>query len=231
MYLEKCLTDEECKNFVNANTVIEAFPESQYYKEIHKKKQIVLHHTVSDGSSAKGDIATWLQDSNRIATSLIITENGIIHQCFDPKYWGHALGIKSTFIKAKGFSDYLYRNKILNQSAIQIELDSLGPVTSTGNSLAYGARLTTKDIVQYVNKYRGFEYFEAYHDEALETLYYTLRALTTQFEIDKTYKTDMWDVSKRALAGESGIWTHTSFRTDKSDCHPQKELIEVLKAL
>jgi hypothetical protein len=41
----------------------------------------------------------------------------------------------------------------------------------------------------------------------------------------------MFDVSKEALSGESGIWSHTSFRSDKSDIHPQGELIKMLKSL
>ena len=41
----------------------------------------------------------------------------------------------------------------------------------------------------------------------------------------------MWDISDKALAGEAGVWTHVSFRTDKSDCHPQPELIQMLKSL
>jgi len=43
----------------------------------------------------------------------------------------------------------------------------------------------------------------------------------------------MWDVSQRALSGEPGIWTHVSYRQKpgKTDCHPQPELIEMLKTI
>ena len=41
----------------------------------------------------------------------------------------------------------------------------------------------------------------------------------------------MWEVSQDALCGKPGIYTHVSFRKDKSDCHPQKELIQMLKEL
>jgi hypothetical protein len=41
----------------------------------------------------------------------------------------------------------------------------------------------------------------------------------------------MWDLSNDALAGKKGVYTHVSFRTDKSDMHPQPELIEMLKNL
>ena len=39
------------------------------------------------------------------------------------------------------------------------------------------------------------------------------------------------NISKNAMNGVPGVWTHTSYRNDKSDCHPQKELIEMLKRL
>ena len=41
----------------------------------------------------------------------------------------------------------------------------------------------------------------------------------------------MWNASTYALEVKSGIYTHVSFRKDKSDCHPQKELIEIIKVI
>ncbi len=52
-----------------------------------------------------------------------------------------------------------------------------------------------------------------------------------RYEIPLTYNEDMWDVSDRALAGQDGVWSHTSYRSDKSDIHPQPEMIAMLKAL
>jgi hypothetical protein len=41
----------------------------------------------------------------------------------------------------------------------------------------------------------------------------------------------MWEYSKIALNGSPGIWSHSSFRKDKSDCFPQKELMQVIEEL
>jgi len=41
----------------------------------------------------------------------------------------------------------------------------------------------------------------------------------------------MWEVSKKALKGESGIFTHNSIRKDKTDIFPQPEMIQMLKSL
>ncbi len=45
------------------------------------------------------------------------------------------------------------------------------------------------------------------------------------------YKQDMWGNSKSAMKGSPGIWSHSSFRKDKSDCFPQKELIQIIDEL
>jgi len=45
----------------------------------------------------------------------------------------------------------------------------------------------------------------------------------------KYYNSDIWDISRSALEGSPGIYTHVSFRKDKSDCQPQEELQEILK--
>ena len=51
-----------------------------------------------------------------------------------------------------------------------------------------------------------------------------------RYNIPLEYNQDMWDVSINALKGAPGIWTHVSYRSDKSDCHPQPELIEMLQS-
>ena len=55
--------------------------------------------------------------------------------------------------------------------------------------------------------------------------------LSNKYNIPLDYNENMWNVSHDALAGKSGIWTHVSYRQDKSDCHPQEELINALKKL
>ena len=45
------------------------------------------------------------------------------------------------------------------------------------------------------------------------------------------YNPDIWDVTTRALKGESGVYTHNSVRYDKVDVSPQPKLIEMLQSL
>ena len=41
----------------------------------------------------------------------------------------------------------------------------------------------------------------------------------------------MWEVSKNALSAVPGLYTHNSYRKDKSDISPQSKMIEMLKSL
>ena len=79
------------------------------------------------------------------------------------------------------------------------------------------------------DRYRGYKYYEKYTDKQIAALKDVLEYLTKKYDIPFEYKEDMWDVSKDALNGVSGIYSHTSYRADKSDCHPQPELISMIK--
>jgi len=99
----------------------------------------------------------------------------------------------------------------------------------------------------YPKGYRGFEAFEKYTDSQIQAAMKLIKSLKEKFgKIDLNFKEDMWDInynatikspdgawgiSENALNGISGIWTHTSYRNDKSDCHPQPDLIESLRNL
>ncbi|MEJ7644269.1 MAG: N-acetylmuramoyl-L-alanine amidase [Chryseolinea sp.] len=221
------------------------FPESQYYKLVTPKRQIVLHHTAS-GRGVDGDFTHWLTDPARIATSVIIGTDGKIYSLFDSKYWGHHLGIpEKQFLESKVKNS----NLSLNQQSIGIELDNWGPLVFYQQQYrSYtGARVTVDQVEEYFPAFkripnspffdslglpeRGAFFYQKYTQEQLVSLSQLLNMWTTAYEIPRTYNPDMWNVSKRALSGEPGIWTHVSYRKDKADCHPQTGLIEMLKQL
>lgn len=197
----------------------ELLPDNQYFKEVTKKTMIVLHHTVSPGHDSTGDRNWWLNTPERVATHCIITQDGVIHKTIDSSYWGHHLGL------------HTMNNTALNRASYSIELDSLGPVDKLGNSIAYKNVKAKAGVQEYPGKYRGFQYFEKYTPEQLQAAKELIIAMCTQFGIPRVFQQNMFDVNKLALQGTPGIWTHTSFRADKSDCHPQPELIDMLKSL
>lgn len=221
-----------------------AFPDNQYMREVHPKKQVCLHHTVSP-VGVQGDLSWWLQTSDRVATALIIHHNGKPYQCFSSKFWAHHLGIKWSVFQKYNFPDFRTRNAYLNEISIGIEIDSLGPLVEEKNQW-YWAKWdkelkkhvpnyrvpVDEDKVQfYPNGFRGFEAFEKYTDEQIITTGGTLLLWHDRYNIPLDYRPDMWDVSRAALNGDPGIWSHNSYRPDKSDVHPQPELIKMLKQL
>jgi len=218
------------------------FPSTQYYRVAHPKKQIVLHHTVSGGST-RGDIDWWLQTASRIATCIIIDRNGIPFQCFSSKYWAHHLGVKVRVFNDKGIPSSVSNNLLLNQQSIAIEIDSWGGLVSKNNKWYNAVWNRTfkrfdpgtsevKNVQYYPNRFRGFKAFEKYTDEQIKTVEELLKFWKNRYTtINYQYKDDIWDVNLDALKGVPGIYTHVSYRSDKSDCHPQTELIEMLKAL
>jgi len=204
------------------------FPYNQYVREETKKNQIVLHHTVS-GQGVDGDIKWWLMTAERIATALIIQWDGKIFQCFSSKYWAYHLGAG---------------NSNLDKHSIGIEIDSWGGLIEK-NGLWYPAKWDdvkkknipntnlkpVENVVIYDKQYRGFYGFEKYTDEQIESLRKLLIFFNEKYDIPLDYNEDMFTYSEKAINGVSGIWSHSSYRQDKSDVHPQKELIELLKSL
>lgn len=225
-------TEAVILNKLNLKEIIQVdFPDAQYMRKQTTKKQIVLHHTVS-GQGVNGDIAWWRQTSQRIATAIIIGWDGKIYQCFSSKYWAHHLGIHAS------------NNTKLNKASIGIEIDAWGGLVKH-NKLWYPAKWDKKlkknianitvspikNVQQYEEGYRGFYAFEKYTDEQIESTRKLLVFFSEKYKIPLDFNEDMWDISSDALSGKAGVWTHTSFRTDKSDCHPQPELIKMLKSL
>lgn len=207
------------------------FPENRYFKEQTTKRQIVLHHTVS-GRGVTGDINWWIQNPQRIATCVIVDWKGDIYQLFSSIYWAHHLGTRAA------------NNTALNKAAIGIEIDAWGALVKE-NRAWYPARWDEtlkkfipdkrvkpiENVQKYPDGYRGFYGYEKYTDEQIESVRKLLVYWGEQHNIPLKYNEDMWDVSSRAMRGDAGVWSHTSYRSDKSDAHPQPELIDMLKSL
>lgn len=217
---------------LDLNGIIQVdFPDNQYFREQTDKKQIVLHHTVS-GQGVDGDIAWWRQTVERIGTAIIVGWDGKIYQCFSSKYWAHHIGSKAA------------NNKALNMASIGIEIDAWGGLMRY-NRQWYPAKWDEKlkqnvpnlgvrpiqNVQVYEQGYKGFFGFEKYTAEQIEAVRQLLVFWNEKFGIPLDYNEDMWAVSSKAMSGTPGIWTHVSFRDDKSDCHPQPELIQMLKSL
>jgi N-acetyl-anhydromuramyl-L-alanine amidase AmpD len=221
------------------------FPSNQYYREETQKNQIVLHHTVS-GGYAQGVIDWWIEDPQHIATHFVIQKDGKIFQLYSSKYWAHHLGVKAPFLQSLGFRDYEDRNVLLNKATVGIEICNWGGLVKDNSGVFHPAKWDT-DLKKYVpymkviipddqvqtysKNFRDFFYFEKYSPEQIESVNRLVVYLCDKFNIPKNYQSGMWDISLDALGSVPGIWTHVSYRKDKSDMHPQPEMISILENL
>jgi hypothetical protein len=211
-------------------------PFQKYFKKEYKKTQIYIHHTVSPNKlqnrGPEGDVAHWNNQSYNLGTYCIIDSDGTVYELFNPKYWSNHLGIKKSV-----FANHNVIYQKLDNTSIGIEIDSLGPLVWTKkgySSYAYPGHFNVPNdrVIDYGEKgFRGHRFYEAYTLEQIESLRLLLSSLTDDNNIPKHYNSTMWEVSKEALKGVPGIWSHTSVRSDKSDCHPQPELIAMLNVL
>jgi N-acetyl-anhydromuramyl-L-alanine amidase AmpD len=201
--------------------------DNQYFKEAHAKRQIVLHHTAG-GPNGYNAIHGWAYNAERVATAYVICgkpdktktyEDGKILKAFDDQYWAYHLGLKSS------------SNMALNQGSIGIEICNWGQlIYKDGKYLTYVNSEVSEDEVAKVD-YRGFKYYHKYTDAQIESVKRLLVYLTDHYIIPKSFHSDMFMLNSMALAGERGIWTHTSYRSDKNDCSPQDNLIHMLQSL
>ncbi|MGB1206552.1 MAG: N-acetylmuramoyl-L-alanine amidase [Chitinophagales bacterium] len=226
--------------FLNIKDIIqERLQEGLFYKEKVSKNQIYLHHTVSNGNPLSA-INWWRQNAVRVATAIVVAgrphnhkskyADGEIYQCFWSKHWAHHLGLKRRHLLPDSPT-----NTYLNKHSLGIEIANWGWLTheDDGRFMALGGKVhvPANQVVEYSDLYKGYQYYHKYTDAQLESVRKLLLYFCDLFDIPTTYHEGMFGILPAALRGEKGIFTHTSVRPDKSDCHPQPELIEMLKSL
>jgi len=214
---------------------VHPFSSMKYFHEVYEKKQIVLHHTVS-GDGVDGDITTWEENKDNVAVCIVVDRAGTPWQLFSSKYWAYHL--------AAGNHD-------LDRHSIAVEIDNWGWLipgdgtvkkfgnppkdvkTESGRYYAYYGNSVAVPLQYYPNGFRGYNYYEKYTHNQLQTVGELILYWKLKYNIPLDYHEDIWDVSYRALHGEPGIWSHVSYRpaSQKTDCHPQPELIDLLKTL
>lgn len=206
-------------------------PNTSYYNEVEVKNQIVLHHSVSDPFNTDGDVNSWRIGTNHIATPFIIRGDGTIVKTFPSNVWANHLGIKDSVFKKY---DLTPNNINLNKKSIAIEIDGWGGLTCDikGNLFnAYGKPISDKlEVVSY--HFRGYNFFQKYTALQIESLEELLTLLMKEYKIPSYgIKDKNFDVRKDSLEGVNGIFSHTSYRSDKSDLYPDKDLIKMLNRL
>lgn len=202
------------------------FADSNFFKEETKKKQIYLHHTAGNGN-AEQVFKYWASTGERVATCVAIGTNGLIAQGYSSKYWGYHLGLKKAVFSSNGIP---YQS--LDKLSIGVEICNWGYLKEkNGKFVNYvGVEIPMKDVTKLDKPFKGYQFWQSYTKEQIESAKELLLYWNEIYGIPLDYNEDIWDVSKRALAAEPGVFTHNSVRKDKSDVYPHPELIEMLKS-
>lgn len=213
------------------NLVQVDFPQNQYIREEHTKKQIYLHHTAGNPSGVN-TFQWWASNPERVATCVAISgpgsNDGQIVQGFSSKFWAYHLGLKEST-----FDRYSLPYQSLDKISIGIEICNWGQLTlKDGIYYNYvGGVVPSKDVIKLNNPYKGFQYFHNYSDAQIDSVRELLVLWKQRYGIPLTYNEDIWGITTRALKGEPGVYTHNSVRTDKVDVYPHPKLIQMLKSL
>lgn len=210
-----------------------------YFRVPTTKKQIIWHHSAG-WDNARGMFEWWKKDgATHVATSIGIVDDGTIYKGFDEQYWAASIGCGS-----KVFSDnnipliwnnnksMVLNNVILDQAAVAVEVCNWGSLKEKNGKIYSWADVEIpKDKVVELN-YKGCKYYEKYTEAEYKSLKYWTLLNAIRFNIPLTYSyDDMFSVSKKALSGEPGLFTHNSYRFDKTDVSPQEGIIRIAKEL
>lgn len=209
------------------NLVQTPFSLKQYFQEEHPKKQIYLHHTAGNGNALQV-FKDWEISGVQVATFVAIAGNGQIVQGFSSKYWAYHLGLKTSI-----FKEHNLTYKGLDMISIGIEICNWGYLTQkNGKFYNYvNKEVPLNEVTELDQPFKGYKFWHKYSDAQIESVRKLLIYLNETYKIDIKYKEDIWNVSKRALNGENGLFTHNSVRKDKTDVYPCPRLIAMLKTL
>lgn len=199
----------------------------RYIDKEFTKTQIVLHHTVSNGS-AQDVVNYWKQLPTKVGVCMIIERDGTINQLFSSKYYAGHLGLKPDH-----FNEYGIPYTDLNKTSIAIELISWGGLKVINNKVfnAYNKEVVNEPVTILDKPYRGYTHYQSYTPQQIESVRKLLLYWGERYDIPLDYNENIWDVCEDALEGTPGIFVHTSYRKDKSDLFPDKGIIDMLKSL
>lgn len=211
--------------------------EGFYFKAAYQKKQIIWHHSAG-WDNARGMFDWWKNDKvQHVATSIGISDDGKIWKGFDESFWAASIGATVDIFNKNGIKliyngGFVANNIMLDQAAVAVEICNWGNLTEKGGKLYSWANAEIPKEKAIELNYKGTKYYEIYTDAEIKSLKYWTLLNAMRFDIPLVYNhDDFWSVSKKALSGERGLFTHNSYRNDKTDVSPQPKLIEMAKSL
>jgi len=222
-----------------------------YYPEVTNKTQVVIHHTAGY-ATAKQDVSFWREKNFSLATHYIIERSGFTEHVFADKFWSNHIGAKHYQNTARNKGSF----SIELQNIGWLVPTDPSFITSDSFVDAYGNIKTKQEfggvsepymfdknnnIVKMKDGYKGKKFFQSYTVDQLKALWNVISKWKDQIDLTVSYRNfedvfpykikpgyTVYKTSDNAFSGTPGFYTHNSFRADKIDVFPQKELLEML---
>lgn len=199
------------------------YKSGDYINEKTVKKQIVLHA----GREDEMGLGFYKHKPH-----YYIQKNGEIINYYDDQYWGNHLDFLNSDLEYFG----IFKEYDVEKTSISILLESLGVAYFDHNRkifISLNLGIEVPRVYEFCSnaKFKGHQYYDFITTKQIESLRELLVELTKKHHIPTKYNPDMWSLSRKALTGTPGIWTHNSYRTPSIDPHPQIELVNLLRSL
>lgn len=221
--------------------------EGYYFKEAYEKRQFIWHHGAGR-DNARGMFEWWKIDNvTHVATAAGVTDSGKLSLGFDERHWAASIGcgvrsfmefnIPITYEQWYNHKKQIWQtissnNRNLDRHAVAIEICNWGQLSKRGDKYYSWANTEVPADKVIEIPFRNARYFERYTSKEIETLKYWTLLNAMRFDIPLDYnEVNMWEVNKDALSGKPGLYTHCSYRHDKTDVYPHPELITMAKSL
>ena len=192
------------------------------YPRTRPIKQLIIHHT-EGGDSIDNVVSGWNNNrtsSIHVNTPYIINREGVIGRLYSPyERYGFALGIKDN-------------GGYLDSTSISIELTSYGYLKLQNGKYKtqYGNEIPENEVEQLNQPFKNYNFYHAYTQPQIDSLKNLLLVLSKSTGISlKTDVDKFWNFNSGVYFNNlSGLFTHTTLRTDKQDTYPSKLLKQML---
>lgn len=200
----------------------------QYISQPYEKYSQFLHHTV--GTDAMSAWRWWNSTPDRVGTPYIIDRDGVIFECFDPKFWAYHLGIKGD---DNWHEKHSVNIELVSSGALKYEDKEFRFYPLWPNKLHY-TTIPEDEVYTFDKPWRGFKHWHRYSDDQIDALVWLMGKNALEFPtlgFDNDIE-GIFEYQPEVITNHlPGIWAHSTVRKDKTDPFPYPPLIKALKGL
>lgn len=198
-------------------------PQTEFFNVSTEKSGICIHHTV--GGTAESTFNWWNNDGSMVGTAYIIGRDGTLFEVFDPECWAWQFGLpwapeeKIAFEKRFIGIELASEGALLEENGKYYCFDRISPRTEK----------PANEVFDAGSVYRGYQFFDRYEPEQVETLIELINDLCDRFDIPRKMMPDPFKYYGKQAEKFEGIIGHVTVREDKTDPAPMPDFWQKIK--